>query len=222
MNTKNHLRIFLAFFVIALTVLACGGGTTTGGTNQPTNVIFQDDFSNTSSGWDTIRVTDQGITDYENGVYRIQVLTTDTTVWANPNQPSQGDVKVEVDATKVGGPDDNLFGVICRYEDAQNYYFFVISSDGYYGIGKVKDNNQVLINMPDDLMQPTGTITQGAASNHIRADCVGSQLTLYVNGQQVDSKTDTDIAAGDVGLIAGTSAEAGVDINFDNFLALKP
>ena len=32
------------------------------------------------------------------------------------------------------GPDDNDFGIICRYIDDNQFYYAIISSDGYYGI----------------------------------------------------------------------------------------
>jgi hypothetical protein len=221
---KKRLSFISIIVVLVLAILACGGSSGGSGddTSLPSNAIFQDDFSDTGSGWDSIRVDNEGMTDYDNGVYRIQVLTTNTNVWANPGKSNISDAKVEVDATKYGGPDNNVFGVICRYEDENNFYYFVISSDGYYGIGKVINGEQVLIDMEGNYMVPTDTINQGAAINHIRGDCVGSTLTLYVNGQQVDSKTDTDLTSGDVGLMAGTFDEAGTDITFDNFQVLKP
>ena len=33
-------------------------------------------------------------------------------------------------------PDNNAYGVICRYTDLQNFYVFLVSADGYYAIGK--------------------------------------------------------------------------------------
>lgn len=215
---KKQTGFIAIAVVLALAILACGGVTST---TQPSNVLFQDDFSSNNSGWDSIRVEGEGVTDYEDGIYRVQVLTTDTTVWANPNLDFT-DVQIEVEATKAGGPDDNDFGILCRYQDESNYYFFVISSDGYYGIGKVKDGTQTLIDMQDDLMETNDSINQGAATNRIRADCTGSTLTLFVNGEEVASKTDADFTSGDVGLTAGTFAEAGTDIHFDNFKVFKP
>jgi hypothetical protein len=71
-------------------------------------------------------------------------------------------------------------------------------------------------------MPPSDAINQGAATNHIRADCVGSTLTLYANGTQIDQQTDTDFSTGDVGLLAGTYTQTGTDILFDNFVVMKP
>ena len=212
---KNHWR-FLAFvLVLGLAILACGGGTTP--PSDP-NIQFQDDFSNTGSGWDQVQVEGEGMTDYENGYYRIQVLTDNTDVWANPGL-NFTDVRVEVDATKAGGPDDNDFGVICRYQSETDFYFFMISSDGYYGIGKVQGGEQTLIGQ--EMLLASDKINLGATTNHLTAECRGSTLTLSVNGSQLVSVSDTTFTSGDVGLLAGTYGEVGTDIHFDNFVVYK-
>jgi hypothetical protein len=65
-------------------------------------------------------------------------------------------------------------------------------------------------------------INQGSATNHIRADCVGSNLTLYANGSEIASASDSSFTGGDVGLIARTYDTAGTDILFTNFVVSKP
>jgi hypothetical protein len=207
---------FLAIvFVLVLAVLACGGEAAE---PLPENILFQDDFSDTSSGWDRVNVS-EGITDYVDGQYRIFVNTTGTDVWANPGL-SFTDVIVEVDAAKMTGPDDNDFGLICRSQDVENFYQFIISSDGYYGIAKVVGGTQELIGETDLL--PDDAIKQGNVTNRIQAKCIGSKLTLSVNGTQVASFDDTAFTSGDVGLFAGTFSEAGTDVHFDNFVVMKP
>jgi len=148
------------------------------------------------------------------------VNDTNYDIWANPSKSFPGDVRVEVDATKAGGSDDNDFGLICRYQDTNNFYFLLISSDGYAAIGKYESGSQQLIS--SDKMVKVEGITPGAATNHIRADCVGSELKLYVNGNLVVTATDSSFTSGDVGLMAGTFSEPGTDILFDNFYVYKP
>ncbi len=182
-------------------------------------VLFQDDFADPNSGWDRVQ-TEDGITDYTNdGAYRIQVNIPNTDIWANPGLDFT-DVRIEVDATKVGGPDDNDFGVQCRYQDIDNFYFFIISSDGYYAIGKLKDGKETLLT--GDVMDYSDAILQGFATNHLRADCVGNILSLYVNGAPLASVQDSDFRHGDVGLMAGTFDTPGTEILFDHFAVLRP
>jgi hypothetical protein len=202
--------------LLGLSMLACSLGSEAN--IQSGNVLFQDDFSDPSSGWDRVN-TDEGITDYANGVYRIFVNTDNTDVWANPDL-SFTDTIIEVDATKTGGPDDNDFGLICRYEDSANFYFFIISSDGFYAVGKVIDGVQELLG--DTEMNPNDAIKIGNMANNIRVDCVGSSLSLSVNGTQLVTVQDSSFYQGDVGLIAGTFDDPGTDIHFDNFVVRQP
>jgi len=187
----------------------------TGSTSS--NVLFEDDFSKTSSGWDQV-TNDSGTTDYKDGTYQILVNQTQYDLWANPGK-SFTDVSAEIDAVMVGGPVDNDFGIICRYTDVNNYYFGIISSDGYYAIGYVLDGKQSIF---AEQLEFSDAIKQNTESNRIRFDCVGSTLTLYANGTQLTQATDSTLTSGDVGLMAGTFDTAGTNVSFDNFVVKKP
>ena len=181
-------------------------------------LLFQDDFSRPGSGWD--RYSDATYTaDYVDGTYQIAVHAAHTQAWANPRLPLD-DVRIEVDAASVGGPLDNAFGLICRYQDPRNYYFFLISADGYAGIGLAKDGRRVLLT--GDAMLPEDAILQGYRTNHLRADCVGYRLAFYVNGVLIEEAQAAEWSEGDAGLLAATYTEPEVDIRFDNFTVLHP
>lgn len=183
------------------------------------NVLFRDDFSSEASGWTDIYEDETGMTKYDQGGFRIQVNDTNFDYWANPNQYFT-DVVVEADAKKIGGPEDNDFGVICRYVDVENFYFLLVTSDGYYGIGKYTDGVQQLVGSED--LQPTDKVLSGSSTNRVKAECIGDTLRLYVNGSLLTEVNDSDHSAGDVGLIAGTFDEPGTDILFDNFVVTAP
>src|SRR3970040_2535302 len=74
--------------------------------SEPGSVLFQDDYSRQSSGWDRYR-DETYSTHYAGGAYRIHVLRPNTDAWVNPGL-DLGDAPLEVDATKAGGPDDNV------------------------------------------------------------------------------------------------------------------
>ncbi len=209
-------RFILIISLLVLASLAC---LSTATKTPASNLLFSDDFTDTSKKWDQVSETTRS-TDYYNGAYRMTVNDTNSDTWSNPGKQSFTDTRIEVDATKNGGPDDNDFGVICRYTDVDKFYYGVISSDGYYGIMKMTSNGGTPVG--SDKMGESDRVTKGAATNHIRFDCIGSTLTLFVNGNQVDQQTDADYTAGNAGLIAGTFSEAGTDILFDNFMVYKP
>lgn len=182
-------------------------------------ILFKDDFSNTRSGWDQVSAP-TGETNYGEDAYRIWVNEPYTDLWANP-QLQFTDTHSEVEATKIGGPDDNIFGLICRSDQAgERYYYFVISSDGYYGIGKVSGQEQVLLSA--EQLLPSEAIKQGKETNLLQADCLGDRLIFSVNGQKLAEVQDADYSTGDIGLTAGSFADGGVDIRFDNLMVTKP
>ena len=101
-----------------------------------------------------------------------------------------------------------------------NFYFFVISSDGYYAIGKVEDGITTLLGQ--EMMAYTGVIRQGSEANHMRFDCIQDSLKGYVNGEVIAITEDAGFSTGDAGIICGAFNEGGVDISFDNFMVYKP
>ncbi len=182
------------------------------------DVLFFDDFSRSTSGWDRDS-GDDGQTDYVPGGYLIWVKQPNLDLWANPGIDLV-DVSIEVDAARVDGPLSNTFGVICRYQDEENYYFGIIGSDGFYGIGKRLAGENVLLT--DGKLQPTDKVVDGTMVNHLRLDCSGSTIALYANGYQLGKVEDADFVHGDVGVIAGTLEESGTAVTFDNFTIFQP
>jgi len=217
MLTVNHLRPVQLLLLWALLVATSGCALL----EIPTasgSVLFQDDFSLDSSGWD--RYVDSTYeANYADGGYRISVQTPNTWAWTTP-RVSLGDVRIEVDASKAAGPDNNIFGIVCRYQDWRNYLFFLVSSDGYVGIGVRRDGANILLS--GESLQLRDVVMQGASTNHLRADCIGEALRLFVNGFPVAEASSSDWPQGDVGLLAGTYNEGGAMIEFDNFSVLQP
>jgi hypothetical protein len=183
------------------------------------SVLFQDDFSDTSSGWGNLSHENFGILDYFDGYFRIQVEGDRHMLWTGPGLDFS-DIRLEADSIKVIGSPDDIFGLVCRAADQENFYFFAISSDGYYGIGKMINGEQELISMSG--MLPNEVISQGKAVNHLRADCTEDHLVFFVNGQMLASVNDLEFTTGDVGLFAGTLEASENVVLFDNFSVLNP
>lgn len=180
--------------------------------------MYQDDFTDQSGGW-PIDSTAEGAFAYSDGVYQISVVTPYYQFWALSGHAYQ-DVRVEADTSRLAGPEVNLYGLLCRAIDEVNFYFFVISSDGYYTIGKVKNNESFLLGQ--EMMAYNAVIARGESVNHLRFDCIGSTLTGYINDEMVALTEDEEFRDGDAGMIAGAFDVGGVDVSFDNFAIYKP
>ena len=181
-------------------------------------ILFQDDFSNPNSGWGEWEEEGAEVK-YKQGGLRILVNQPQFDYWSVAGREFS-DTQIEVDARLIGKETDNDYGLICRYQDQDNFYMLVISSDGYYGIAKMKDGEHTMIGA--EQLQYSTAIAQGNSTNHLRADCVGQTLTLYANDQKLMEATDGEYLSGDVGLLAGAYDRGDVDILFDNFVVKKP
>ena len=184
---------------------------------QSGDTLFYDDFTNPASGWDHF-TSAEGTMDYDGSGYRFLVNALQANFWSTPGK-SFKDVRLEVDVAKLSGPDENRIGLLCRFVE-NNYYFFMVSSDGFYTIAKFIAGNVIQLGQSE--MQYSESVNTGLAVNHLRADCIGDTLVLFVNGTPVAQAQDTDLTQGDVGLLAGTFSEPGVDVIFDNFFVLQP
>jgi hypothetical protein len=192
---------------------ACNGSAQT---SAPANSIYFDNFSNAASGW-TRTQNETGLSDYAKGYFHIQVNTKSSQIIANPGKTFDGDISIEVDARKLDGSDDNYIGVICRYQDPDNYYLFMITSDGYTAIAMRKAGVDSLISPALKFLKIDG-IKSGKRTNHLRVDCIGEKLVLYANGKQINQAYDSSITGKGVGLaVRSSKLEGGSDISFDNF-----
>jgi hypothetical protein len=181
-------------------------------------ILFADDFS-TAGSWDTWNDS-LSIVNQNSGGLRFFVNIPDYDYWSRPKVDFQN-VIIEVDAVKVSGPANNNFGVICRYENRDNFYYFLISSDGYYGILKVKDAEHTIISHRE-LQYSDVILKENSEINHMRVECIDSNLVLFVNDQKLAVASDSEFDWGGAGLMVGSYDQPGVDILFDNFIVIQP
>jgi len=181
----------------------------------PEDKKIVDDFSHRKYGWNTwVDEKGSAVSYFRGGLVFIinlsqyDYLSTPVGIFSN--------TRIEVQAQKLVGPDDNDYGIVCRFQDEGNYYAFLYSSDGYYGIVKVKDHQYQMLNSSS--MQFSPHILGKDSTNQLRADCVGTILSMYVNNHLIAQAVDEDFDSGKVGLIAGSFKSPGVAVLFDNFV----
>jgi hypothetical protein len=184
-------------------------------TEAPAEILFEEDFEQ-GTGWHTDQNDSFGF-EFVDGGYRIYVNIINAPVWSI-REMDEVDVRLEVDASRTAGPDSGYYGLVCRHRDEDNYYALVISPDGTFGIAKNEDGE---FNFLEEGITPANVIHGGNEVNRVRADCIGDRLTLYANGQNLAEIQDDDFDSGDVGLIAGTRGQEGLEALFDNFAAYK-
>lgn len=177
-------------------------------------VIYQDDFSTTQGDW-AWQDQDSSVA-YVDGALHIQVNQPEYYIWSYAGQ-SFTDVLLDVDVLVVGQAGDGDFGLICRYQDSDNFYGLEISEDGYYSVWKRV--NGELYTLVD--WQYSALIMPGRTM-HLSAACVGSTLTFMADGEVLVDIRDSDLSSGDAGLVAGTWENYPLTVSFDNFVVRSP
>ena len=220
---RNLWRIFLAVMISVLAVLIYLLLTRAeilraGYLNPAPGVYFYDDFSRFYSGWDS-QNSPQGAMDYTSGRYTFRVEEPNLDLWGTAGLDLDN-ASIEVDAVRVAGPESGTMGIICRYLDGENFYFGIITGHGYYGIGRYQDGGMRLLS--GNALRPMDSVKAGSQVNHLRFDCSGTTLSFYVNGYLLESLEDGAFTKGDVGVIAGSLEEGGVEIAFDDFVVFTP
>lgn len=180
--------------------------------------IWRDDFEG-EENWYTGSKEDSYTFEYVNGAYRIYNNLLNSIVWSVRGD-TYTDVRLEVDAKKLKGPEDGYYGLICRFVDSKNYYALVINAGNYFGIARMQNGKLGFIQqgeISDKLLKARDEY------NRIRVDCIGPILTLYVNDNKVVDAQDDSFASGDVGIGTGNTLEqSGIDVLFDNFEIWQP
>ncbi len=215
MQIHRHILFFMLLALLLL-LSACSDGT--GSATEvvlPTlasdAVLFQDDFSNPKSGWD--RASQGGnSTDYADGKYRITLSTPQQDIWANPYQYFDQDIIVDVDVWQNPSTVQAAYGIICGYSDVNNFYALTVGGGGYVEIFRYQQAKRLTLYSAEN--QPS----IDSEHNHLEALCASSALQLRVNGSVVAEVEAQEFLYGDVGLIASSFDEAGVEILFDNFI----
>ncbi len=216
---KNTKPYFLSAFFLVFS-LACATVSNLFNPSQPESavVLFEDSDFLDSCDQDSSAEVERFV---ENGRFMMRVISPSYVGWTECVEVEYDDFVMEVDASQVGGPDNNAYGVILRYGlEADEFYAFIISGDGYYAF--TVDGAQR--SEPEFLSEwaPSSAIRQGFQTNRLKVVAVGSNFKYYVNDQLLGETQDSRFTKGTVGFFAGSIGEGNVQIAFDNLKITKP
>jgi hypothetical protein len=119
-------------------------------------------------------------------------------------------ISVDVRATSFNSNGKGYLGVIARRQDAQNYYYGVLTAAGKAAIRKVQ--NGATITLAETAFKVSANTTY-----RIRVDAISSALRLYVNGKMIVEANDGSYAHGQYGVISSDAAS-----QFDNVAVVCP
>ncbi len=239
-KTSPHLRGAVPAACLVLAALACqtiSGSTSTPvptptqkprltgtATPRPTETppvrgaeLLSDDFA--SERWGTGTDQDSAI-EYAEGALQFTVFTKSWFAWSTPNEEIYQDVHIEVTAINNNTDSSTAFGIMCNQQSLENsYHYFAVTPSGEYAIARATADQTDVFLTNDDEWAASDLIARNAASYRLGADCGNGALTLYVDGQRVDSVSDTTYASGGVALFVWSGREAtNTNVAFDDFV----
>jgi len=177
---------------------------------------FYDEFRRADENWSA--ATSDGVAfSVQNRAFQFQIEEANTIDWSSNSAITDlglTDYLVEVDAALIEGPTDGYYGLQFRQTDDANFYRFVISAGAYRLSKVVNDELITLIDWTD-----TAALTAEEADPawaRLGVMVQGSTITLLINDTPVAQVQDDTFSAGSVTLVAGTFAESGLVVAFDN------
>ena len=120
--------------------------------------------------------------------------------------------------TKVDGPNSMNVSLICRKSD-KGWYEFSIESGGYYQIWKWDPNagdNGYYYTLK---RAASKYIKMQNETNQLEAQCIGSDLTFYINGKLAGSVVDRELTDGETGLGVYDFDLKGSVVEFESYYA---
>ena len=183
---------------------------------------YKDDFGDIASGWSST-TANTSARYYQDGEYHIVVKKENLVSWTSRSgDVSQGfdDVMIQVAAKRAEGAKGN-YGIVFRERvDTDNkndaYFFRVDPTTGMYILHKlIQSEWTTLIDWTK-----SSAIRTGSETNVLKVLVRGSQITLFVNGQQLGSVTDSTFSRGKIGMCASSyTGETNFHVAFDDFEA---
>lgn len=239
MALADSARLGGALIAVSILAAACGGegeddttqsrAARTTSQEQPAvregELLLQDDFSDSSSGWrDTVRK--EGEARYVEGAYRIAAKQARRQIWSDITGPTVQGLRLEFEATQVAGTTGDLVGVRC-YTNAGSTAGYIVGIAPVqlgYALASFRGNEYRLL---ESSGEPVEAIRPLREQNQLRVECLTlpggpTVLTLAVNGQAlVRAEDDAESRGFDgVGLFVDTT-EGGAEAVFDDFVMIE-
>lgn len=174
--------------------------------------LRHDDFRSGAGGWTSDRSVESSRF-VQRGRYHVRVDAPDLVSWGTPQGAEKvSDFLLEVEVDHVSGPLENEMGIIFRRGD-DAFYYYRISSDGYYALSRYNNGKW------DPLVKwtPSAVLETGPQSRNLLGVLAnGASLTVLANDTPLATVEDRALAGGAFALAAGTGAERGVEVAFDD------
>jgi serine/threonine-protein kinase len=179
---------------------------------------FSDDFSDPASGFG-VKQDEDGRVGYVDGTLQIEILTPGIE-WFSPHESvAEQDMVIEVEARRLNGPPGSEIGVVCRWQDEDDYTVAALRNDGMVSLWKKSAG--VDVRLLDWTAIPRSDDEAGSA-RALRLTCADSEIRFAVDGVEVAVASDPFPTAGSLALMAGLLEPGQLQVAFDQLAVSHP
>ncbi|MCF7867280.1 MAG: hypothetical protein K9N09_01145 [Candidatus Cloacimonetes bacterium] len=170
--------------------------------------LLVDSFDNNDNSWTTGDDDERSI-EIQNGKMTFQHKRTEGSylVWNWSYMDGDYPFTIETSMKQTGGVDDRGYGVMWGVDNADNFYTFNISDNGFYRIGKMKEGEWTeYVGWTESYL-----INTYGSTNTLKLVKEGNKINFYINGTYVNQITYEDIFADGVGYVIWRNQTLDID-----------
>jgi hypothetical protein len=189
-----------------------------------TEDYFSDNFSDNRYDWADV-TNNERFWGFEEGHYGFHLFEPDYSIWAYL-PVTFTPATIGFDAAVQPGFEQGGYGVLCHYQDEDNFHF--VSVDPWnreYSIGYVLNGEyETLLS---EMWMPSQRLNQSAhAVNSLMVSCEADVITLFINNElEAQAELGARVEGGDVAVFGETwedTPAAGFKVWIDNLYAFVP
>lgn len=162
-------------------------------------LVLTDDFQSNENGW-----YESANVNIRNGIYEFTNNERAEYTWM---KDTLKDGSLEADTAWLGDEESRGYGLVFRLVDAKNFYFFWLTGEGTYTVGKVIDDRAFLIKG-----WTFSEVIRKRGENHLRVEFCGPLMNIFINEEKVSVLKDETFSQGGYGFYT----HGGVHVGYDN------
>lgn len=176
---------------------------------------YSDDFGSEDDRWPTVEY-EQGSIAFARRGLNFRITAPNYALWTTGQEIAglnPADMLVESEVVRRRGANNDTYGLLVRYVDNDNFYYFGISGAGTFSFWRVVAGEwRALV----EWTASTAILTADEDVNRLGVLAQGDRFLLLVNDVPVADVHDATFAAGGAGFYAGTYEQNDLDVTFDN------
>jgi hypothetical protein len=186
-------------------------------TAPPPGELLREDFTRAASGFATGSDADGGVA-YQENALEITALTSGVEWFSPSSRVDAADVRITLSVQPTAVTGSGYLGLICRWQDADNYTLLALSGAGETAIWQKRAGVTSIL---ADWETSSITIAAGQ-SIQLHGVCHGRQLQLLANEMLLIQAEDPAPASGDIALMAGLRDDGEWQVRFTDLRVVEP